>query len=342
MLMQQELFSEPMVIRNALAANESTAKKIASTVKAAGVHNITIIGRGTSDNAGLCFKYITEILCGIPCGTAHPSVTTMYGAKVNYGGHLVVAVSQSGKSIDTLAVLEEAKLTGGITVAVTNDVESPLAKAADFVLDLSAGDEKSVAATKTFAAELVVLYQLAVAISEKKLGAVLQQLPDKVGDIINLQSNIRKISEAVRNDSNFIVLSRGTMQGVGKELALKLGECCYSYGHFFSVTDFMHGPLALLEEGSNVIVLAPSGECSENYVDIATRAKLLGANVYALSDIPDVLNIANIGVKMPKADYITATLTYAMAIHLLCLMLAGEKGLNPDLPRNLKKVTITK
>lgn len=343
MYMQQELFSEPSVIRNALNNNKAVVAQIANTVKSRGISNITIIGRGTSDNAGLCFKYITEILCGIPCGTAHPSVTTMFGAKVNYNNHLVVAVSQSGKSIDTLAVLQEGKATGAVTVAVTNDVASPLAKAADFVLDLSAGEEKSVAATKTYAAELTVLYALAVAISGKKeLEAVLDKLPEKVSDIIGLQFKIRQMAEACTHENNFIVLSRGPMQGVGKEMALKLGECCYSYGHFFSVTDFMHGPLALLEEGSNVIVLAPKGECSENFVDIATRARLLGANVYAFSDIPDVLNIANVAIKMPPADFITSTLTYAMAIHIFCLNLAGEKGLNPDLPRNLKKVTVTK
>ncbi|MBR2984701.1 MAG: SIS domain-containing protein, partial [Clostridia bacterium] len=314
MYMQQELFSEPSVIRNALNNNKAVVAQIANTVKSRGISNITIIGRGTSDNAGLCFKYITEILCGIPCGTAHPSVTTMFGAKVNYNNHLVVAVSQSGKSIDTLAVLQEGKATGAVTVAVTNDVASPLAKAADFVLDLSAGEEKSVAATKTYAAELTVLYALAVAISGKKeLEAVLEKLPEKVSDIIGLQLKIRQMAEACTHENNFIVLSRGPMQGVGKEMALKLGECCYSYGHFFSVTDFMHGPLALLEEGSNVVVLAPKGECSENFVDIATRARLLGANVYAFSDIPDVLNIANVAIKMPPADFITSTLTYAMA-----------------------------
>ena len=112
--------------------------------------------------------------------------------------------------------------------------------------------------------------------------------------------------------------------------------------NFYSVTDFMHGPLALLEEGVNVIILAPKGECTSNYIDIATRANLLGANVYAFSDIPEVVNIANVSVKMPEADYMTATFTYAMAIHLYCLNLAIEKGLNPDTPRNLKKVTITK
>lgn len=342
MLMQQELYSEPDVIRSAIAENEGMVKQIAKAVKERGIKNITIIGRGTSDNAGLCFKYMTEILSGIPVGTAHPSVTTMYNGHVDYGTHLVVAISQSGKSVDTLAVLDNANKKGGLTVAVTNDPMSPLAKAAKYHLYLAAGEEKSVAATKTYASELVVLYMLSIALSGKKLMHLIYELPDKVNEILNLIPKIRSVAEATRKENNFIVLSRGPMQGVGKELALKLAECCYSFAHFYSVTDFMHGPLALLEEGVNVILLAPNGECSGNYIDIATRAKVLGASVYAFSDIPEVLNISNVSVKMPEADYITATLTYAMAIHLFCLNLSIEKGLNPDAPRNLKKVTITK
>ncbi len=342
MLMQQELYSEPNVIRSAIAENESVVKEIAKVVKDRGIKNITIIGRGTSDNAGLCFKYITEILSGIPVGTAHPSVTTMYDGHVDYGTHLVVAVSQSGKSVDTLAVLDNANKKGGLTVAVTNDPLSPLAKAAKHHLFLAAGEEKSVAATKTFAAELVVLYMLAIALSGKNLMHLIYGLPDKVNEILNLIPKIRLVAEATRKENNFIILSRGTMQGVGKELALKLAECCYSFACFYSVTDFMHGPLALLEDGVNVILIAPGGECTNNYIDIATRAKVLGANIYSFSDIPEVLNISNAGVKMPEADFISATLTYAMAIHLFSLNLSIEKGLNPDAPRNLKKVTITK
>lgn len=342
MLMQQELYSEPDVIRNAIEENKSVVENIAKAVKDKGIKNITVIGRGTSDNAGLCFKYITEILSGIPVGTAHPSVTTMYDGKVDYGSHLVVAISQSGKSVDTLAVLDNANKKGGLTVAVTNDQNSPLAKAAKFHLYLAASEEKSVAATKTYAAELVVLYMLSIALSGKNLMPLIYDLPDKVANIMELLPKIRMVAEITGKEKNFIVLSRGPMQGVGKELALKLAECCYSFANFYSITDFMHGPLALLEDGVNVIILAPDGECKNNYIDIATRAKVLGANVYAFSDIPEVLNIASAAVKMPKAHFITATLTYAMAIHLYCLNLSIEKGLNPDAPRNLKKVTITK
>lgn len=341
-IMLQELMSEPEVIRCSIRANEKAVKAIAKEVKARGIKNITIIGRGTSDNAGLCFKYLAEILAGIPVGTAHPSVTTMYGANVDYSNHLLVAISQSGRSIDTLAVLTQANRQGALTVAITNNEDSPLARAGQFHLNLEAGEEKSIASAKTFAAELTVLYMLAIALSDKQLMPTIYALPKRVEEALELLEPIRIIANELSRSTNFIILSRGIMQGVGKELALKINECCYTFAQFYSVTDFMHGPYALVEEGVNAIILAPSGECSENYRDIATRLQILGANVLTFSDDKDLLNLAHYGVQMPALDNISATLSYAMAVHLFSMCLSEAKGLNPDSPRNLKKVTITK
>ena len=343
MIMQQELSSEPLVVKKAYEANSDVVGKIAAEFKERGLSNITIIGRGTSDNAGLCFKYITEILCGIPVGNAHPSVTTMYGAKVNYENHMVIAISQSGRSIDTLAVLDQAKKHNAITVAVTNDENSPLAHTAKYHLYLNAGPEIALGATKTFAAELTVLYMLAASLSEREdVMRQIEGMPEKLNEVLSLEEEIREFAKSLKEHRNFIVLSRGSMQGVGKELALKLNQCCYNFSQFFSITDFMHGPFALLEENVNVILLAPHGECAENYLDISGRANLLGANLFVLSDDQEVLNYATAGIHMPNSDYLTSTFTYALAVHLLSMYLATETGINPDSPRNLSKVIITK
>lgn len=343
MIMQQELFSEPSVIRKAFETNKEIVRKIAHDFEKKGLHTITIIGRGSSDNAGLCFKYITEIICGIPVGNAHPSVTTMYGAQVDYSNHLVIAISQSGKSIDTLAVLDNAKRHNALTVAVTNDENSPLAKKAKYHLYLNAGEEIALAATKTFASELTVLYMLACALSKNEAYMKeIESVPDKISEILELVPSIRRLACELKDKRNFIVLSRGSMQGVGKELALKLNQVCYNFSQFFSITDFMHGPFALLEEGVNVILLAPHGECAENYLDISGRANLLGANLYVLSDTREVLNYATESVQMPVSDYLTSTFTYSLASHLLAMYLAVETGIDPDNPRNLEKVIITK
>lgn len=343
MLMQQELFSEPEVIVKALAVNLDECMQIAKEVKARGIKNITVIGRGSSDNAGLCFKYFTEILTGIPVGTAHPSVVTMYNAKVNYCDHMVVAISQSGRSIDTVAVMDNARRQKALTVAVTNDPASPLAQTAHHCLDLSAGNGTAVAATKTFASALAVLYQLAACIAGKKEYLdQLKEIPDALNVIIDAVPAIRRMAVAVADQKEFIVLSRGIMQGIGKELALKFNQCCYSFSQFYSITDFMHGPFALLEEGVNVVLLAPENECAENYYDIATRANLLGANLYIFSDSDRVLTYAKEGMKMPGTNIVSSAFVYGMTVHLFAMYVAVEKGLDPDFPRNMKRVTITK
>ncbi len=343
MIMQQELAYCPTAINNAYLANIDLVKKIAKVVHERKIKNITIIGRGSSDNAGLCFKYITEIIAGIPVGTAHPSVTTMYSAEVDYDNHLVIAISQSGRSIDTLAVLDNAKKHNALTVAVTNDINSPLAKKAKYHLFLNAGEEIALGATKTFAAELTVLYMLAAAISNKP--AYMEQIknmPAKVQEILDLTPSIRRLAYALKDKKEFIVLSRGSMQGVGKELALKFNQLCYCYSQFYSITDFMHGPIAMLDEGVNVILLAPHGECIDNYIDISGRTNLVGANLYVLSDTKEILNYAEEGVQMPISDFLTSTFTYSVAVHLLSMYVAVEKGYDPDNPRNLEKVIITK
>ena len=341
-IMYDEILTEPEVIKSAIRANEKKVEEIAEAVKKRGIKNITIIGRGTSDNAGLCFKYFAEILAGIPSGTAHPSVTTMYGANVDYSDHLFVAISQSGRSIDTLAVLTQANKQGALTVAITNDKESPLARAGKYHLDLSAGEEKSSASAKSYIAELTVLYMLAIALSGKPMMPIIYTLPKRVEEALALLPVIEEAAEKTKDLDHFIILSRGVMQGVGKELQLKLNECAYTFAQFYGTNDFMHGPYALVEEGVNVIILAPDGECSENFRDIATRLQLLNANVLTFSDNQDILNLATYGVKMPTMDNLSCTVAYSVAMHLFAIELAKQKGLNPDAPRNLKKVTITK
>ena len=341
-IMYDAILSEPAVIMQAIRANEKKVMEIAAEVKKRKIKDITIIGRGTSDNAGLCFKYFAEILAGIPAGTAHPSVTTMYGANVDYSGHLFVAVSQSGRSIDTLAVLTQANKQGALTIAVTNDAASPLAKAGKFHLDLSAGEEKSIASAKSYIAELTVLYMLAIALSGKSLMPIVYAFPKRVEEALALLPAIEEAAEQTKELNNFIILSRGVMQGVGKELQLKLNECAYTFAQFYGTNDFMHGPYALVEEGVNIIILAPSGECSENFRDIATRLQLLNANVLTFSDNQQLLNLATYGVKMPAMDSLSSTIAYSVAMHLFAIELAKQKGKNPDAPRNLKKVTITK
>lgn len=341
-MMRDEIFSEPCVLVNTINNNLNTIKAIAEEVKKRNINNIETVGRGSSDNASICFKYATEILSGFPVMEFHPSVITMYKSEVKLSNNLVIAISQSGKSIDTLAVLNHSKKSGALTVALTNDATSPLAKAAHYHLDLSCGEEFSVAATKTFVAQLVVLYMLSIALSDKDLMPVIFAIPDKIQQVLDNYENIKELAKSLINDQNTIILTRGIMQGIGKELSLKYQECCYNLSHFFSINDFMHGPLAIVDENTNVLIIAPASECSSNFTDMAVRLKLLGAKVTTISDIKELNQSADAYLEMPSADMLTASIIYATAGHLLVTELAILRGINPDAPRNLKKVTITK
>ena len=342
--MKDEILSEPIVLKNTIYRNIDTVRQIADLVKQRNITSIATVSRGSSSNAVTCFKYFSEILSGYSVLEIHPSVITKYGAKPDFSKHLMIAVSQSGKSTDTLEVLSCANASGAVTVAVTNDAESPLAKCARFHLNLSCEEEHSVAATKTMAAEVLVLGRLVLGLADKydQIPA-LEKIPDKLASLATRYDEIKDLARKISHQKNVIILTRGPMQGIGREVALKYKECCYVMSHFYSVSDFMHGPLAIVEEGSSVLMLAPNDECVRDYIEMATRLSLLGATVTAITDTNEVSCVSNYSFVMPeREDMITDAVLYAFVGHILCYEIAFDKGLNPDVPRNLKKVTITK
>ncbi len=342
-LMKSELMLASSVIKKAISTNKATVKTIAKAFRERELTNITTVARGTSDNAATFFKYVCEIISGIMVSKYTPSVTTIYKGSVNLKSNMLVAISQSGMSTDTQMVLENAKKQGSLTVAVTNNPDSKLAKTADFHLYLNAGEEKSVAATKTFTAAITVLYMLANELAAKPAMINFNQIPSVVEQFINDSTeNIEDVALRQKDLKNIVVITRGLMQGVANELSLKILETCYTFTHPFSTSDFMHGPLALVEEGTNVIMLCPSGELSEEFIDMATRLSILGANIIAFTDIPDILSIANEKIKMPTVHSLMAPFVYTIAAQIFACAVAERQGRNPDAPRNLKKITITK
>ena len=225
--MKEEILSEPIVLRHTIANNINTVKQIVDLVKSRNITSIATVSRGSSSNAVTCFKYFSEILSGFSVMEIHPSVITKYGATPDYSKHLMIAVSQSGKSTDTLEVLDCANKSGAVTVAVTNDAESPLAKKAQFHLHLSCEEEKSVAATKTMAAEVLVLGLLVLGLADKyDQIPTLERIPDQLADLAKRYDEIKDLARKISRQSNVIILTRGPMQGIGREIALKYKECC--------------------------------------------------------------------------------------------------------------------
>lgn len=344
-IMMSELLTAPDVVRRVIAVNKNVVKDIAKEFEARKLTNITTVSRGSSDNAATYFKYLSEIIAGVMVSKYTPSITTVYNQSVNLSSNMLLAISQSGQSTDTLMVVNDAKKKGVLTVAVTNDIESPLAKACDYHIYLAAEDEKSVAATKTFTATMVAAYILANAIAKNKAARIMNisEIPSIYENFIkNYDNVIRDFASETKDINNCVILTRGLMQGVATEVSLKLMETCNIFNRPFSTAEFMHGPLALVGEGTNVIILAPSGETTNDFIDMTTRLSLLGAKIIAFSDIKEVLDIADHSVAMPSVHSLAAPFIYTLAIQMYAADMADVLGKNPDAPRNLKKVTITK
>ncbi len=342
-IMMNELLTAPDVVRAVIDKNSAVVREIASEFKKRGLTNITTVSRGSSDNAATYFKYLSEIIAGVMVSKYTPSVTTIYKQGTKLNSNMLLAISQSGQSTDTMMVVQDAKAKGTMTVAVTNDENSPLALTCDYHISLAAGPETSVAATKTFTAEIAALYLLANAIAPKSAKMNLKEIPAMFEDFIaNYAADISKFSAETKDIDNIVVLTRGLMQGVAIEASLKLMETCYKFTRPFSTADFMHGPLAVVGEGRNILIFAPSGEFNEEFIDMVRRLTLLGANVVAFTDIKEILDTAEHALKMPTVHSLAAPFIYTLAMQLYVAHMADVLGKNPDAPRNLKKVTITK
>lgn len=342
-VMLNEFLSAPDVVRNVMAANKQVIKDIAKVFKARGITNITTVARGTSDNAATYFKYIVEAIGEVMVSKFTPSITTVYKAKVNLSKNMVLAISQSGMSTDTHMVLAAAKETGALTVAVTNNPDSPLAKMADFHIDLAAGEERSVGATKSFLAELTAMFLLSNALSPIPARMNPAELPPLLQDFIDdYKDKIKAFAESTKDINNFIILTRGLPQCAASELSLKMMESCYKLSRSFSTSEFMHGPISIVEEGTPVLLLAPDSEFTSEYISMATRLGLLGANIISFTDITEVKRMSAKCLDMPVCRGMNAPFIYSLAIELYVAFMAEELGTNPDAPRNRTKVTITK
>ncbi len=340
-LMQNEIFSEPLVIQRTIDTNIELVQTIAKELKKRNIKTIFTMARGTSDNAATCFSFACQTFTNIKVGKFHPSIATIYNAKLDMSDTCLLVISQSGMSKDTIDVLRKAKANGAFIVGVTNNLDSLTAKESDFHIYLNVDEEKSVAATKTYISELVALYMLVEALSNKSFINDIKKIPARIKDILTLNDKIKLIAKQLSKLNNFIILSRGHMQGTCDEIGLKLTECCYLYTKTFSSANFMHGPLSLLAENANIVLLAPSGVNEQEYISLAKRAKEAKANLIAFSDIKEILDFADISLIMPTYDDLTNSITYGVVASLLALNTGIERGIDVDQPRNLNKVTIT-
>lgn len=337
LMMDEQLYAAVAMQR--AEKNMPEIRAIANKVKQANINSIVFVARGTSNHAALYFKYICETLSGIKVSKFFHSEATILGKCCDMKNTLLLSVSQSGASTDTIRVTEMAKTKGAVTVAVTNFTDSPLAKICDYHLHLDCGEEKSVAATKTFTLELAVLTMLA----EQLAGVPISDYKGIAAKMAQFSSSypaIKAVAVKQKDIDNLVVLSRGAMQFLCEELCLKLTETSYKLAKAFSTAEFVHGPIAMLEEGRTAILLAPKGAFDKYYIETATKLRGIGVNLISFTDIDEIKKLSSDYIEMPS-DENAAPYLYAMALQCFAVNIAEALGRNPDSPRGLKKVTVT-
>jgi glutamine---fructose-6-phosphate transaminase (isomerizing) len=337
----QEIASQPEVIDNLLRVEADRVWKIAGELPHCAY--ALIAARGTSDHAATYAKYLWASLAGYPVALATPSLHTLYSRPPRMEGALVVAISQSGQSPDIVAVLQEGKRQGRPTLAITNDSNSPLAAAADHVVELHAGVERSVAATKTYTAQMVIMALLAAGLSrEQARMEELKRVPQALAVTLAQARSVEARAERYRYMEDCVVIGRGYNYATALELALKIKELTYVMAIAYSSADFRHGPIATISEGTPAILIMPGGATYADMLDLARDLEGRGAELLIAGDEDEALSLAT--TRLPLAGDLPEWLSPIPAIvpgQLLALHLALAKGYDPDQPRGLRKVTLT-
>ncbi len=267
----------------------------------------------------------------------------MYKAAPRLTGALVVGISQSGQSPDIIEVLEAGKRQGRPTLAITNDGASPLAAIADHVVELHAGPERSVAATKTYTAQLAVMALFAATWSgDSQHLSALQQLPGAIKVTLQVVPEIVHRVEHYRYMDRCVIIGRGYNHATSFELALKLKELTYVMATAYSSADFRHGPIATIESGSPVFLVMPAGATFDDMLDLAGELLQRSAELLVISESKQAFSLARTAFPIaPGVPEWLSPLTAIIPGQLFALHLALAKGLNPDVPRGLQKVTRT-
>ena len=302
--------------------------------------SVVILARGTSDNAAHFLKYLIELKLGLPVALASPSIATMYKASFHYEETLLVAISQSGQSLDLLSFAQAAKSGGAFILSITNDAQSPLALISDHHVFIGAGLELAVPATKTYAAQIMATYLLVMSWSKNTVETeeIVRNSQHFVGDKVNYQ----EFSKQLDLKRPIYVLGRGFSYPNAKEFALKLQETCLIPVQGMSSSDFMHGPIASLNEASQVIFIAPEHLPSDSFGDVPNRVRAITKKLFWIGsgNFAEAGDVVLSGLN--STSEITASISDIVAFQKVTHYLATSNGLDPDSPRGLNKVTITR
>jgi glucosamine--fructose-6-phosphate aminotransferase (isomerizing) len=345
-LFRQEIGEQPAVAERVLVGAAASVRVAAAAIAAADPAGIVIAARGSSDHAAVFAKYLFETRNGLPVALAAPSAFTLYRRPPRLARFCVLAISQAGTSPDVVEVVAEARRQGSLTVALTNHADSALAGAAEHVLDIGAGPERSIPATKTYTASLLVLAMLSAALngsSAEPLDAGLARVPAALRAVIDAEDEMRPLVGALAGASRLAVLGRGYNLATALEVGLKLMEASYVVAEARSVADFLHGPIAIVEPAFPVVLLEAAGPAAPEMRRLAGELLERRARLLTITDepsggaLPGEL-VARMETGLPEP---LTPLAFAVAGQLLTSQLAAARGIDPDRPRGLQKVTAT-
>ncbi len=348
-LMREEILEQPTVIERCLKDGSSLAEQICRRASAFEPDFVFIAARGSSDNAATYARYVFESYTGLPVSLAAPSLFTLYKRPPNLKKAWIIGISQSGQSPDIVEVIREGRKQGAFTLALTNDTESPLAKAAAEVLPLFAGKERSVAATKTYISELALMALLAAEYADDNgLRVGLQRLPQAVQAAMSLEKSVEELvnRENYKQAAHALVLGRGYNFPTALEIALKLKETAHIFAAPYSAADFLHGPFALADKSLPAILIGANGPAVPGLLELAQKLIERGVEIISIGDDAGLLRKVTPGGKALPLDLtgLPEALSPVVCVvpgQLLSLHLALARGLDPDRPRGLTKVTST-
>jgi glutamine---fructose-6-phosphate transaminase (isomerizing) len=344
MALHDEIFEQAGVLANLLVNQRRQVEKIAAEINRRDIQYVFLAARGTSDNAGRYANYLWGAYNQLPLALATPSLFSIYNQPPRLKNALVLGISQSGKSPDIVSVVEEGKRQDCLTLSITNEPDSPLANASDFVMDIQAGVENAVAATKTYTAQMTAIAMLSVALAkDQSRWTELEKLSSWVETVLKLDDHLEQISTRFRYMQRCVVLGRGFNYATAFEWSLKLKELTYIEAEPYSSADFMHGPIAMVDQGVPVMVVTPSGKVYDSLMPLIKQLKETQlAELAVISDQSEALALARAPIPLPSGipEWLSPIVSIIPA-QLFCYHLTRHRGYNTEAPRTLHKVTET-
>lgn len=345
MSLYSEIYQQPHVLQTLLDRQSDSIHNIAQQILAYDPRYVFLAARGTSDNAGRYANYLWGAHNQYPLALATPSLFTFYDQPPRLHGSLVVGISQSGMSPDILAVLQEGKRQGSLTLAITNAPSSPLAQVADLHIDICAGEERAVAATKSYTAQLMAVAMLSAALrGDPQEHAALASIPQWAQAVLDDPQDIAGQAQRYTFMDRCVVLGRGFNYATAFEWSLKLKELTYTIAEPYSSADFLHGPVAMIEQHFPVLVIIPQGKIFSNMLDVITQLKQKQrAELVVISNHHKALEIAQSALRIPAdmPEWLTPIISIIPG-QLFAYHLTEARGLDTEAPRSIHKVTETK